>query len=459
MVYNMSRARTVWMIRPWIEDFSAFDHFAQPLGFLEIAARLKKSGCDVHYIDALSIPCTNDVETDCSVASTSKSNLVLHKFHSEIIDKPSIFKTIPRHYRRFGWSGEYLRDQLATLPRPSAILITTGMTYWYAAVKGVLDVVADVAPGVPVAMGGVYAGIVPEHAARLSVVAHVFAGSVGDVFYSWLSAKAGISVSSRQRNEDIIPAWDLVQNLNFVALATSRGCTHRCAYCFASALSESWKGRSMSSLRNEIQVLVSRFGIREIALYDDDLGCPTPSGKTHFSDFLQMLANLDLPVRWHLPNALGIASVTSSIAQMMAATGFSQPRLSVNHLDRCLSKNGLDDRSLQMFSKAAAHLQNANYDPRTISAYLIAGLPGQTLDGLKRATDQLLRIGIKPYLAQYSPIPGTDSGDVRLKHLQSFVGSADLLLTNKILSVYHHDGWTGDQYQAFSAELKKMRES
>jgi len=84
-------------------------------------------------------------------------------------------------------------------------------------------------------------------------------------------------------------------------------------------------------------------------------------------------------------------------------------------------------------------------------------LPSQNIKWLQSASDQLLDIGIKPYLAQYSPIPGTPLGDIRLRQLK-YQDSGELLMTNKILSVYSHPGWSQEEYLSLNASLKHRRD-
>jgi hypothetical protein len=43
----------ILLINPWIYDFAAYDFWAKPLGFLYLAALLRKNGFFIHYIDCL----------------------------------------------------------------------------------------------------------------------------------------------------------------------------------------------------------------------------------------------------------------------------------------------------------------------------------------------------------------------------------------------------------------------
>lgn len=445
---------TILLIRPWIEDFSAFDHFAQPLGFLVLAQQLLDIGLHVHYVDCLALASDPNVSPHSTL--DAPAHLRLTHFESERIEKPAIFHQVPRYYRRFGASPDFIAQQLAACERPIAALITTGMTYWYRPLNDLIGMLDAIHPGIPIGLGGIYTTILPEHARRLFPRTKVFQGCPTSEFWNWLQSLSG--PFREDVSSDPVPAWNLTRSTGYAALATSHGCMHRCDYCVASAMTPRWHPRAISAVQHEVDVLVNHLGYRHIALYDDDLGCGTRAGLDHFRSILELLKTYSPHVHWHTPNALGVSAVTREIAGLMKAAGFEQPRLSLHHLDRHFGQTGLDDPALAAFSAAAEHLVQAGYDAETLSCYIIAGLPGQRLRGLDAACRQLLQMGIKPYLAQYSPIPGTPLGDRRLAQL-GYRDDSDLLLTNKILSVYSHDGWSGEEYQAFAAELKQWRQS
>ena len=55
----------------------------------------------------------------------------------------------------------------------------------------------------------------------------------------------------------------------FAAIITSRGCPHRCSYCSKSIFGNKFRGQSPERVVEEIAYYRRRFGIREIAFYDD----------------------------------------------------------------------------------------------------------------------------------------------------------------------------------------------
>jgi anaerobic magnesium-protoporphyrin IX monomethyl ester cyclase len=55
----------------------------------------------------------------------------------------------------------------------------------------------------------------------------------------------------------------------FAAIITSRGCPHRCSYCSKPIFGNKFRGQSPERVVEEIAYYRRRFGIREIAFYDD----------------------------------------------------------------------------------------------------------------------------------------------------------------------------------------------
>jgi len=72
----------------------------------------------------------------------------------EVVPKPLPLHDIPRPYSRYGLLPEVFEQELRKIRKPSAILITSLMTYWYPGVRKAVSLVKKVHPGVPVILGG-----------------------------------------------------------------------------------------------------------------------------------------------------------------------------------------------------------------------------------------------------------------------------------------------------------------
>src|SRR5688500_12203781 len=112
----------ILLVRPWIHDFSAYDLWIQPLGLLYLAAVLIENGFEVQYIDCLN--------SHSQLGADGRG-----KFAKEALATPEPLQGTKRHYGRFGITPPELEEQLRNLQRPDAILVTSGMTYWYPGVQ------------------------------------------------------------------------------------------------------------------------------------------------------------------------------------------------------------------------------------------------------------------------------------------------------------------------------------
>ena len=444
----MNRNKHVLMIRPSIKDFSAYDHFAQPLGFLSIATTLKKMGLTVSYLDCLAR------RPDTEFSHLRMNNDGRGEFPSTVIEKPSIFKRISRNYRYYGLQPENIEDELTKISSPDLILITTGMTYWYPALDDLLMILNRVFAGTPIVLGGIYSSLCSDHASKLPGFPTIFQGRVTLDFYRFVMDVLDLTFPLNALDLNASPDLSLPGHLEYAPFVTRWGCNHRCEYCAAHRINGSISPMSLTFIRKQLENIRRWPAINNIAIYDDDLGDATDN---HFTEILKFIADENLSYKWHLPNALSANSLNSDVSYLLKIIGFKKPRLSLNYINLRLRDDGLDSIAMKVLEKASRLLLDAGYASGDISSYLLAGLPGQSLQGMKKAGDQLLTIGIRPYFAQFSPIPGTPLGDERLAYLTTAFNTTDLLLTNKILSPFAHEGWTADEYTDLANSWRTAR--
>jgi radical SAM superfamily enzyme YgiQ (UPF0313 family) len=110
---------------------------------------------------------------------------------------------------------------------------------------------------------------------------------------------------------------------------------------------------------------------------------------------------------FHTPNALHVREITATTAALMFKAGFKTLRLG---LETTLFKNraSIDHKVTEKdFKKAVTCLKNAGFKKENTGAYLLAGLPGQTIDSVKASIKTVKQSGITPIIAYYTPIPHT----------------------------------------------------
>jgi tRNA A37 methylthiotransferase MiaB len=313
---------------------------------------------------------------------------------------------ISRPYSRYGISPDAFIQALERVREPQAILVTSLMTYWYPGVKETIGLAREIHPGVPVILGGIYARLCPEHAReQAGADAVVREPDAGHRPLAWLEAH-GISAPEplAASRPQPYPAFDLLTRLDYVCLLTSSGCPFRCRYCASRLLSPHFSQRDPADVLGEILYWHRAFGVRDFAFYDDAL---LIGADAHLSVILTELLRQRLDLRFHTPNALHAREVTAEIASLMKRAGFRTIRLGLESADFSLHRK-LDDKVAEGdFERAVARLLEAGFDHNQIGAYVLMGLPGQSVDSVLKTLDLVDEAGAVPYLSEYSPIPGT----------------------------------------------------
>jgi len=93
-------------------------------------------------------------------------------------------------------------------------------------------------------------------------------------------------------------------------------------------------------------------------------------------------------------------------------------------------------------ARALHHLEQAGFERPRLNVYLLAGFPGQDWAQVERDVLEVLRLGARPRLAFFSPIPGTQEWE-RLVSQGKLKRDSDPLLQNKIAFLYLEDETVG----------------
>lgn len=396
----------ILLINPWIMDFAAYDFWNKPLGLLSLAAVLRDAGARLDFID-----CMDRFDPELQRACPGRAKPGKYgtgKYLRRVIRKPAVYADIPRYYARYGMPLELFRARLRRLQEPAAVVVTSGMTYWYPGVQTAIEEVRRVFGAVPVLLGGIYATLLPEHAKRHSGADMVLTGEAENrITQSLCAAVPGLTLQQRAYAElDTypLPAWEVYHHLPYGVVMTSRGCPLRCSFCASAQISGRYRWRQPEAVVEEIATISRDFEVRDIALYDDAL---LTNHQRHLRPILRMLRRRGLPVRFHTPNGLQCKFLDQELAAEMRATGFRTMRLSLESVSPERQRDMSRKVNTDSFARAAHALHAAGFETADLDAYVMMALPGQPLLEVLQtmAFVHANRIGIR--LAAYSPIPGT----------------------------------------------------
>lgn len=392
----------ILLVNPWIHDFAAYDFWAAPLGLLSLGGVLRHHGVRVSYINCL------DRFHPRSSASDPASRCGRGPYLKTRIPNPKGLEDVPRTYSRYGIPPEWLWEDLRSIPRPDLILVTSLMTYWYPGVQEIIRELRTAFPSAPIVLGGIYATLYREHAEVHSGADRVVTGACEHRILDIVAEFTGFSPSSTMDPENLdslpYPALDLQRKIPYVPLLTSRGCPFSCAYCASAYLSPRRLRRSPTHIADEVSFWHRRFGVSDIAFYDDAL---LVDADAHAVPLFEDIISRKMKVRFHTPNALHIRNISPKVAKLMHRAGFHTLRLGLETAwfhDR----QDLDAKVTEAeFQQAVRYLLEAGFQKGQVGAYLLLGLPDQPLTAVKSSIQVVKEAGITPILAHYTPIPHT----------------------------------------------------
>lgn len=426
-------------VNPWIHDFAAYDVWASPMGILILAALLRDKGFQVSYIDCL------DRFHPRSTKKAPLSKQGRGPYLKSRLPHPKGLEGTDRRFSRYGIPPEWLKDDLRSMERPDLVLVTSMMTYWAGGVRETIALIKETWPDAPVVLGGIYATLCTDHALAHSGADRVVTGAAEHILFDLVEEFTGIHTEEAGdlKNLDNLPypACDLQHSIPHIPIRTSRGCPNRCAYCASGYLSPGFSRRSPENVVDEIQFWHKRYAVNDFAFYDDAL---LTNPEKHARKIFQNIIDRNLNLRFHTPNALHVREIDDSLAQLMRKAGFHTLRLGVESTDFSQRKN-LDNKISETdFRRAVTALKKAGFRKEQIGAYLLVGLPGQTLAEAEHSIREVLASGITPVLTFYTPIPHTALWDEAVKH-SSYPLELDPVFTNNSIWPCREHGFSWNE--------------
>ena len=423
------------LINPWIYDFAAYDLWSKPLGLLTLAGFLTNRGFRIHLIDCLDIHHPG-MNASPSLIRLARRPYGTGKFFRERVQKPPALKDVPRPYSRYGMDRQLFVKALKAVERPSAILVTSLMTYWYPGVVEAVRLAKQIHPGTPVLLGGIYARLCTEHALRVSGADEVVTAAGSHNFSALLEIlrRLGIEAAPPSEPPHPYPSFDLLHGIDYVCLQTSSGCPFRCLYCASPFLNPRLSRKDPLQVMEEIVHWQANWGVRDFAFYDDAL---LVGFESHLKVVLEEVVRQKRTLRFHTPNALHVRELTSSVARLLHASGFQTIRLGFETSDMGLHRRLGGKVSAGEFEKAVGNLAAAGFSKEQIGVYILAGLPDQSPASVEDSVRYVDRAGASPYLAEYSPIPHTPLWDKALSRSGYDLAAEPLFHNNTLLPCWN----------------------
>lgn len=202
------------------------------------------------------------------------------------------------------------------------------------------------------------------------------------------------------------PAWhcQVVKHPRFTSIITSRGCPGRCIFCSIHTVwGHKWRARSSKNVVDEIELVVERYGVKEIHFEDDNL---TLSKKRMEAICDEIIAR-GLDIYWTTPNGVAIMNLNKHLLEKMKASGCYRLHFGIEHGDPEFRKKVVRKPILSEHAKKV--IRWAKRAGIWTSGFFIIGLPGENEQTYLKTIEFAKELDLDTasfFIA--TPYPGTD---------------------------------------------------
>jgi hypothetical protein len=270
------------------------------------------------------------------------------------------------YHRLKGDTVYFVRGVREDLPQPDLIYVTSLFTYAWRPVHDAVRFYKRRFPNAPTHLGGIYATLLPEHAA-LSGADEVHRGLLNEV-------------------EMVLPSWDLVPEWDGSILFASRGCIRKCGFCSVPKLEgppDAFKDK------------ISRFvypGHSKVILWDNNI-----LGNSNWEPIVDELMDIGLEVDFN--QGLDARLITDKMAEKLA-------KLKTHSIRMAYDYPGIGPA----LPKAVEKLSAAGIDPRRIVVYTLYNYI-DTPEDFHRRVSELLSLGVASYPMRFEPLTSLQKND------------------------------------------------
>jgi radical SAM superfamily enzyme YgiQ (UPF0313 family) len=434
----------ILLVNPYIYDFTAYDLWLRPLGLLYIAAVLKNyTDVELYWLDVLDRFQPGAYPAGDKAAKKAKPD-GRGKYHREAVEKPGIYREIPRKYARYGIPLGAFMEKLDKIPAVDIILVTSLMTYWIDGMKMTIDTLKRRFPSAEIVMGGILPTLVPGDILKNHLDVDYLIKGYGENKILKFIEEHGGGVYSHPDFSDIdaipFPAFEFLSNREALPLMTSRGCPFHCTYCASDILNPGFLERCADKILEEIYFWHGTYGTRDFVIFDDAL---LINKQKRFLKVFQKVSEI-LDVRFHTPNGLHAGEIDRETAATFFKSGFKMMRLSFESICSEILSMSSDKVTVRQMAEAVENLEAAGYKRRDIDVYLLFGVPGQCVEDIEEALAFVGDLGVTPHLSYFSPVPGTVDF-IELQEAGVLSTPVNLYETNKIYFVYNKSGFSVEE--------------
>ncbi len=189
------------------------------------------------------------------------------------------------------------------------------------------------------------------------------------------------------------------KSLPMGCITTSRGCPFQCVFCSRSVFGQKIRLRSPKNVVDEIELLVNKYGAREIRFWDDTLNFK-PS---RVIEICKEISKRKLKITWSC--LCRVNFVNLRMLRWMKKAGCWQISYGIESGNQKILNRIKKGTTLEMARQAVAKTKKAGIE---IKGFLMIGLPGDTEETMQQTIDFAKELDLD--IAAFSitiPFPGT----------------------------------------------------
>ncbi len=363
-----------------------------PVGLLYLAAALERAGHRVALVDAALSGHDGD-ELTADVAGTCPDLLMVSAFTSDV---HVLRSELPRIREALGDVPVWLGGPHASCRGTAAFedLPCVDAVFAGEAEESALEML-ERRPGEPlpqgVALRETPAPVSPRHVDDL--------GSLP--LPAWHLAPPGLYRG--------LPNGVVLRRQPYAPILTTRGCPFRCTFCAGFRITgRKLRRRPLALVWEEIELLVSEYGVREIHIEDDNF----TMDREYAAAFCEEALARDLPVLFSTPNGVRLDSLDDRLLELMRRAGWYIVHCGIesgsDRVLRAVRKGVTKERILQKVRQIHDH-------GLPVAGYFILGMPCETEEDVRETIRFAVRSGIEwAQFSSFLPIPGSEDGDLWL---------------------------------------------
>lgn len=190
--------------------------------------------------------------------------------------------------------------------------------------------------------------------------------------------------------------------LRIMQMTTSRGCPFQCTYCAKNVTwGKSYRTRSAANVLDEIEHLVSEYGIERLAFQDDNFTADMARAEEIFDGIVER----KLPITWEAHNGLGVNFLSPHLLEKMKASGCVSFTIAVESANSVRLRAVRKPNYIKLAPPIVAKAKELGIEVR---GFFMMGFPGETLEEVWKTVEYArgLRLAVSAF-AVVTPLPGT----------------------------------------------------